>query len=157
MPSAKQTRNAGLAVSLFVAVAAAGLALRQRSERLKRSAELDDADSRHFRTQDRRRAWGAVLMILLALGVSVGSRVPHLAGGRSNPAFLFTWLAVFLLVLVLLALAFIDLWATRIYGRRQHHALVRERLASLRKVTLRQRLGGSGWNQSLPPGNGFPH
>lgn len=157
MPSSRQTKRAGLALSVFVSLAAGALALRQRTERLKRDPDLSPLDARHFQSQDRRRAAGALVMFSLAAGLAAGSSLPHLAGGRSNPAFLIVWFVVFVLILLLLVLAFVDLLATRLYARRQHRALVRERLDILRDEARRRGREDGRWNASRPPGNGFPH
>ena len=104
------------------------------------------------------------LMLLLALGIFVGSRISPLintefpydlevrqsvraisgawvetwVGGRANPLFLTIWLAVIILLVILLALAFFDWLATRRYAHRQRSSMARERLEILRE-TFRRR------------------
>lgn len=157
MPSARQTKSAGLVVSAFVGLSAALLAYRQHGERRMREEDLSVADAEHFRSQDRRRAVGSVLMLILAIGLAVGSSLPHMAGGRSNPEFLIVWLAVFVLIVVLLGLAFVDLLATRVYARRQRKALIQERLDVAREAARQRASGGGHRNGASPSGNGFPH
>lgn len=148
MPSARQTKTAGIAVSFFVAAAAVALAMRQRSERIKRGLDdLTPADERHFHRQDRRRRIGSAVMAVLAVAIAIGSRVPHMVDGRSNRAFVWIWLGVFLLIFLLLALALVDLLATRTYARRHRRAMLRERLGLFRDAPPRH----------LPRNNGFPH
>ena len=152
---------AGERVSLAVAhLAGPGLPVPGRGlarpAHLKRDPEPTPADDQHFRRQDQRRAFGSAVMFVLAVALVAGSRLPHLVAGRSNPPFLFVWLGVFLLVFVLLMLALIDLLATRRYARRHRHAMLRERLNLFRKGT-QPRLGHGDWDESIPPGKGFPH
>ena len=61
---------------------------------------------------------GIAVLVLLAVGLVVGSRIPHKLGNRTNPQFLGIWLGVFLLIFFLLSLAMIDWLALRIFARR---------------------------------------
>ena len=154
MPTPQQTAAVSLAISIGVAVVAAVLAIRQWHERRNRDPDLSEADAVHFARQDRRRGLGVVVMMLLAIGLSVGSRIMPRVGVRANPLFMETWLGVFLLVLILLVLAMLDWLATRLYARRHRQAMIRERLEILRdEAKLRREIEGRD-NHAGHIGNG---
>ena len=69
-------------------------------------------------------------------GVS-GAWVENWVGGHANPLFLAIWLAVIILLVILLALAFFDWLATRRYAHRQRSSIA-QRLEILRE-TFRRR------------------
>lgn len=149
MPSARQTKRAGLALSGFVGLAAAVLAYRQHSERRRREEELSAADAEYVQSQDRRRAAGSLLMVVLALGLAVGSSLPHMGGGRYNPEFVIVWLLVFVLIVVLLGLALVDLLATRRYASRQRRG------AHSRAPGGRSRRGATARERTRPAERGL--
>jgi hypothetical protein len=127
-----------------IGVTAAVLALRQRYERRHRDPKLSDADGRHFARQDFRRAVVGVVMVLLAVGIAIGSRLEHKRAGQANPWFLAVWLTVFTLILVLLWLALLDWIATWIYARRHRRQIARERIQFLRDQRRRSAYRGNG-------------
>jgi hypothetical protein len=157
MPSPGLTHAVSLVLSLVVAAVATALMWRQAGERRSRGDDLSPADERHFQRQDGRRALGAAVMLLLAVGLSVGSRIPHKAAGHSNPLFLVAWLNVFLLIFVLLGLTLADLLATRAYARRHRRALLHERLKMMRDEARRRVCRQNRGNDWTSPGRGFPH
>jgi hypothetical protein len=135
-------RHAEGAVSLILAgtvlLIAAVLAWREHRDRRRRDPDLVAEDARHFRLQDLRRMFGVAIMALLAVGLVYGSRLDPKAGGRTNPAFVATWLILFVLIFGLLALALIDWIALRLYAGRARRAIARERVEILRDE-LRQK------------------
>jgi hypothetical protein len=140
---------AGLVIG--VTVVAVVLALRQWYERRHREIGLSEADARHFARQDFRRALVGVVMILLALGVAIGSRLAHERAGRPNPWFLTTWLAVFGLIFVLVWLALLDWIATWLYGRRHRRAIARARIEFLRDERRKRAYRGNGQGDPQGP------
>jgi hypothetical protein len=137
-----------------VVLTAVGLGLRQWYERRRREPNLSKDDVRHFARQDVRRAVVGMVMVLLALGIGVGSRVAHQRAGRANPWFLATWLAVFGLILVLLCLALVDWVATWLYGRRHRRKIAREQLQFLREQRGRRAYRSNGRGTPRDPING---
>ncbi len=144
-------------LALGLAAAAVALVGWQLAERRHRGASPSEADRDHFRGQDARRRVVAGSVSLLAAGVYLGSRIPYRREGRPNLAFLQTWLAVFLLIMLLLVLALLDWLATRRYARRHRDAIVREGMEILRdKMRARrpegERPGLSGGRNGFDPG-----
>ena len=139
-----EVSSAALAIGL--ACVAGLLLLWQWLEGRRRGADLSDDDAAHFARQSWRRGIVAGVMVLLAVGVFVGSRLdPRDAVGRPNVRYLQTWLGVFLLVFILFVLAVADWLATRRYARRQRYAIVREGLEILKdEMRLRLRPGPGG-------------
>ena len=129
MPSRE---TSSLILSLGVFVVAAGLFVWQRFDLSRRESGLSPEDETYFAGQDFRRVLVMVVMLMLAFGVFFGSRVDHRLNGRPNPWFLGTWLAVFWLVIVLMATALLDWLATREYARRHRKEMVREGMLILR-------------------------
>ena len=138
--------TASLMLSSFVVLVAALLGLRERGDRRDRALELSPEDARHFAHQDSRRVLGLVVLVLLAIGLVVGSRVPHRVGNQTNPQFLAIWFGVFLLIFLLLTLAMIDWIALRIFARRHRNQILRERIELLREETRRKKAEGGGGN-----------
>jgi hypothetical protein len=124
---------ASLLLSVGVVIVAVALLFWQAAERSARPTELSDEDAAHFRRMDRRRGLVAGIMIVLAVGVYVGSRIDHGTQGHPNKWFVVIWLGIFWLVLFLTALAFVDWSATRRYARRHRALIVREGLEILRE------------------------
>ncbi len=136
-----------LVLSMASAAIAAILGLSVWWDRRTRKPGLFVNDHRHFVLQDIRRTVGIVCLALLSPGLYFGSRVPVFVGepgppGQPAPAhpvlhpnrvFLGIWLAVFVLLAILLALALVDWIATRRYARRQRNAMSLERLDLLRE------------------------
>jgi hypothetical protein len=148
------TTTVSLALAIGVTVVAGVLSLRQRHERRHRETELSAADARHYARQDLRRAVVGIVMVLLALGVAVGSRIEVKLAGRTNPWFLATWLAVFVPLFVLLWLALLDWIATWIHARRHSRAIARERLQFLREEKRRRAHRGNGRGTPQEPLDG---
>jgi len=144
MPPERRGEEIGLVLSAAVIVIAALLAYRQWKDRQRRETDLPEADAAHFVRQDTRRWLGAFVMILLALGLAVGMRLPHIAGGKANTRFVQVWLGVFLLIFVLLLLALLDWLAPRVYARRHRRAIVQERDETLRDLLRRRSYPGNG-------------
>ncbi|HEV3120455.1 MAG TPA: hypothetical protein VGY53_01065 [Isosphaeraceae bacterium] len=119
---------ASLVLSLVVIAIAAILAVWQAHERRERDPELSEDDALHYARQDVRRFAGAAVMTLLGIGVLVGTRINARIGGRPQRLlFAGVWLAVFLLIMILLVLAWRDWLATFAYARRHRRALAEER------------------------------
>ncbi len=74
-----------------------------------------------------------LILILLAVGLVVGSRLPVRAGGRANIDFFLVWLGVFGLILALLRLALADWVALRRFAGRHRKEIFRERIDLLRR------------------------
>ncbi len=124
----------GLLLAAFVILIAALLAYRQWSDRRRRDVDLPEDEAAYFVRQDVRRWLGAFVMLLLALGLAVGSRIPHIVGTKANALFVRVWLGVFALIFALLLLALLDWFATRRYASRHRRAMLRERDETLRDV-----------------------
>jgi len=133
MLNATDFRTACWALALGVAMIAAFLGLRQWYERRGRSEPSSAEDDAHFRRQDLRRWLGVAVMLVLALDVFAGSWVEPRIGGRGNPWFGVVWLVVLSLIVLMLALAFFDLLATRRYARRQRRDLFMHELEEIRR------------------------
>ena len=159
MPTSSSLASTSLVLSVAVAAIAVLLGLSQWWERRARAANLSDADHKHFFRQDLRRAVGVLLMLILAVGIYIGSRIPPkvsdfpldiefkqamraVAGawvvtwinGEASPHFVAIWFVVIVLLVTLLALALFDWRATRRYAFRQRQALAGERLEILRET-----------------------
>lgn len=129
----------GLWLALGLAAVAVALVAWQFADRRHRGDSPSEADRAHFRGQDARRWIVAGAVTLLAAGVYLGSHLPYRRDGRPNLAFLETWLAVFLLILLLIVLAFLDWLATRRFARRHRGAIVREGMEIIRdEIRARQ-------------------
>jgi len=142
---------ASLVVAIGVTIVAVVLALRQRRERGEREPEPSEADARHYARQDLRRALVGIVMVLLALGIVIGSSIEPKLGGRTNAWFLGIWLAVFILIFALLWLAMLDWIATWLYARRHRRALARERIEYLRNERRRRAYRGNGRGHPQDP------
>src|SRR5271168_1121216 len=125
-------------ISSGIVLIAVFLGLRQWYERRARESDLSEFDRRYFFRQDVRRAVGVAVMIILAAGLFIGSRMPPKVGGAANIAFVQTWLVIIGLIVVMLGLAMIDWIATRVYARRQRRELASERVRILREVLRKE-------------------
>ncbi len=134
MPPDRRDAEIGLLLSAFVVFIAAVLAHRQWRDRRHRDVDRDGAEAAYYSRQDIRRWLGVVVMTLIALGLGVGVRIPHIVGGRTNPLFVQVWLVVFLLIFALLLLALLDWYATRRYAYRHRREMLHERDETLRDV-----------------------
>jgi hypothetical protein len=132
-----------------------------------RGETLPDEEHRYERRKALRRLVSCALMLVLAallVGLLVyGTEAQELAQEREGfdaedaPAFtpqqkLFLrvwggmWIAFLVLLLVVLALAAVDLWATRVYGLRQYRKLSEDRRAMIQRQAnrIRQERNGHG-------------
>src|SRR5262249_26957936 len=107
---------------------------RQWYERQRREPELSDADRNHFARQDLRRGLGVLIMLTLAVGLVIGSRIHPFVAGQGNLMFVTVWLNMMGLIVVLFVLAIWDGLATRQYATRHRRSLARERIEMLREV-----------------------
>ena len=162
MPTTSSLASTSLMLSVAIAAISVILGLRQWWEHHVRDDDLSDDDLRHFFRQDLRRAVGVLLMLGLALGIYVDSRIPPMVSdfpldkdfkeamrvvagcwvdtwinGQPNPQFLGLWFAMIVLLASLLAMALIDWRATRRYARRHRVTLAGERLEILRETFRR--------------------
>ncbi|MGP0069541.1 MAG: hypothetical protein ACLQGP_38825 [Isosphaeraceae bacterium] len=159
MPMANNLALTSLALSVAIGGIAILLGLHQWSQWRGRDAGLVDAERRYFLRQDWRRGAGVLLMLMIAAGIYVGSRIPPLVsrfpvdndvrqarriiagswvetaiGDHANPRFLSIWLGVIVLLVTLLGLALFDWIATRRYAHWQRQSMARERLDILRET-----------------------
>lgn len=139
MPRSETGETLSAVLAVVVLLVAFGLTWRQRSERARRPPDVSESDRRYHRRQDRRRFRGAVVLALIGLGIGVGGRINVRAGKDDRLAFLLIWGAVFLLLLQLLATAFLDLWSTRRYAERKRRDLASERRRTLEAEIERRR------------------
>jgi hypothetical protein len=134
--------TASVALAIGVFSIAVGLLFWLRFERSRRGLDLSDADQKHFSRQDVRRNAGIAILLLVAQGIAVSPQIDRQVGGRPGVLFLLMWLLIFLLIFALLALAFVDMLATRKYANRHRDAILRERsdlLVQFERLAQRQR------------------
>jgi hypothetical protein len=161
MSTTNSLATTSLVLSIAVTAIALALGARQWSERANREPDLASEDRNHFVHQDLLRWIGVALMLILAVGIFAGSRIPPsvpafpmdegvrrgwqaLAGAwiepvilsRVNLRFVLVWTGLILLLPVLLVLALFDWLATRRYAHRQRRSLAHQRIEILRQ-TLR--------------------
>jgi hypothetical protein len=162
MPMANNLAVSSLALSIAIGGIAVLLGLHQWSQRRARDSDLIGADRAYFLRQDRRRAIGVLIMLMIAAGIYFGSRIPPLienapldadviqairiiagswvelsSGAHANPRFLSLWLEVITLLVILLGLAMFDWIATRRFAHRQRQSIARERLDIIRETFRR--------------------
>jgi hypothetical protein len=137
MPVANDLTSTSLWTSLGIALVALFLALRQWYESRARDPELSSEDRSHFKRQDVRRCAGIAVILILAVGLSIGTRLDPKIEGRANPGFIGIWIAELALVIVLLVLAAMDSLATFAYARRHRRSLARERGFVVRELVRR--------------------
>ena len=82
-------------------------------------------------------------MFILSAAILIGSRMPPRLTNRPNLYFVAVWLVVFVLVFLLVAIAMIDWFSTRIYARRHRTAIVREAIEILRDELKVRRLSSA--------------
>jgi len=149
--------TASLALAFGISLVALSLVLWLRLERSLRDEEMSEADRIHFSRQDVRRNAGLAILFLLAQGIAISPRLDPRARGRPNILFLLLWLAIFILLLVLLFLAFFDMAATRLYAKRHRDAILRERtdlLGQLEQLAHRQRTSDEASSTDPDSANG---
>ena len=160
MPPAPDITTASLVLSSVVLIVAALLGWREWSDRRSREPGPAPEDRAHFVAQDARRSVGIVVLVLLALGIAIGSRTPIRLDHLANPLFVAIWLGVFVLIGMLLSLAMFDWIALRRYAHRQRSRILRERSEMLREHARLKNSAGPGGNghgngpldDFLPPG-----
>ncbi len=121
-------------LSIGVTLIALFLGLRQWYERQARDPDLSALDRSYFFRQDVRRGAGVAIMLILAAGLYVGSRVSPKVDGHANLLFVQIWLIVSALIVLMLGLALIDWVATRLYARRYRQYLLSERTKLIRET-----------------------
>jgi len=149
MLDATDYRMACRALALGVAMIAAFLGLRQWYEHRGRPESPSAEDDVHFHRQDVRRWAGVVVMLALALDVLWGSWVEPRIANRGNPWFGVVWLVVLSLIVVMLALAFFDLLATRKYARRHRRDLFMHQIEEVRRRLGRAGVSPGGDNSTV--------
>jgi len=143
MQPAYDPASSGLFLSLGIGMIAVFLGLSQWYERRARDPDLPEKDRSHYRRQDLRRTAGVVLLVWLAIEIWAGSRISHRIAKQPNPTFLFIWLSVGIKLIILLALAMLDLLQTRRYARRVRRSMILERLRLLRDARRHSARGQS--------------
>ena len=156
MPPDRRDAEIGMLLAAFVVFIAAVLAYRQWMDRRRRDVDLAGDEAVYHTRQDVRRWLGVFVMGLLAVGLVVGTRIPHIVRGRTNMLFVQTWLGVFLLIFALLLLALLDWFATRRYAHRHRRAMLRERDATLRDVMRPRSYPNNGRGGPGGPGRWAP-
>jgi hypothetical protein len=139
MPAAGNVASDSLWISCGVVLIAVFLGLRQFYERRSRENDLSEVDRIYFGRQDRRRYGGVAILLAIAAGLSIGSRMPTRVQGHASAAFVEVWAGVVALLVILMTLALIDLVATRGYARRKRRLIAEERTRMIRDAA-RQRL-----------------
>jgi len=134
MLNADDLASASLTMSIGITLIAAFLGLRQWYEKQARESDLTDLDRRYFSRQDVRRGLGVAVMLLIAVGISIGARIEPRVNGRANLTCFFVWLGVIGLLVVMIILAGLDWLATRLYARRLRRSMARERIKLLHDV-----------------------
>jgi cytochrome c biogenesis factor len=132
--------------------------IQYRELRRRRSGPaLSTEDAAHYRSQDRRRTLGLVILTFSAIGVVVGTLVP--VGGKNNPnlVFIFVWLGVIVSLVALLLLALRDWAANAAYARRHLAILLRERRELVEELRgkIREHQAARGETRPTPPTNGI--
>lgn len=145
MARGDSTAMVSLLLALAVVAAAAFLAVRQWSERQVRSDDLPADDASYFARQDARRFLGAALLVLVALGLVIGSGISTVRANRpTRLTFVTIWSLEFLMLFVLLGLAWRDIRATGQYARRHRRAILDEHRAFVAAERRRRAIGGNG-------------
>jgi hypothetical protein len=119
--------SSSLLISSGIVLIAVFLGARQYYEWRAREPNLPDPDRRYYQRQDLRRALGTAVMLVLAGGLYIGSRIPPKVGERANLFFVQVWLAIGGLIILMLGMALLDWVATRLYARRQVRRLASEK------------------------------
>jgi protein-S-isoprenylcysteine O-methyltransferase Ste14 len=158
MPFAYQAETVSPALSGTVILIAVGLAIWQERDRRSRDRELSPADARHFKHQDVRRWLVVATLILVAVGIGVGSQLHPRTAVGPNLWFVRTWLVVCLGVLLLIGLALADWIATSRYARRHRRTLLREGVDILKQnARLRSARAARRNGRSHPGGEAPSH
>jgi hypothetical protein len=150
-------------IGLLLAVVLLGLALYYGSRQLAtlRKLRQEEALPDEERRYERRKAWRRLvscgLMLVMAAvftalqfyaseAKEILAKAPDLTDQEKVFVRVYTgsWIAVLLLLLVVLALAAVDLWATRRYGLRQYRKLSEDRRAMIRRQADRMRQERNG-------------
>lgn len=134
-----------LATAAFLTGLAILFACRQWVERAHRPDDLDELDTEHFRRKDQRRFSGTGLMVLIAALMFASTRI-KIVDKPAVRLWTYCWIAVLVLLLVLLFLAFADWAANARYARRHRNALRAEQQEFWRGLAsrLRQRHNRNG-------------
>jgi hypothetical protein len=105
-----------------------------RFERSRRDPDLDEADRLYFSRQDRRRDIGLAVLLILAQGFAIAPGIEFRVQAEPSLIFIVFWLAIFVLVLVLLGIALLDILATRTYAKRHRAAILEERRVLVKQL-----------------------
>ena len=155
MPPADASEPASLVVAGLVLVSGLFLGWRQWREYQTRPKDLSQLDENHFGRQDIRRMLGTIVLLFIALGIVLGGRMPAKWGGQANLKFVQLWAGVAFLIVVLLILAMLDWFSTRLYARRHRQRLTNEGLsiveAELRIKTVLRRAQQEVSREDFPP------
>lgn len=126
MANGKSGVVVGTVLIVVLLTLALAFGVRQWLDRRRRSDKLTAEDARYFRAQDARRGLGSFVMLLIALAMGWGLMIDPRGDARRGQRFVAVWVLVFALVLLLVALAWLDLWAIRRFARRQRLAILEE-------------------------------
>jgi hypothetical protein len=137
-PAPDATGPASLILAAVVFAAAVFLGYRQWRDIRVRPDGLTPGDEGHFARQDIRRALGTIVLLILAVALAIGGRMPPKVNGVANEKFVLLWSGVILLMLVLVVLAGLDWISTRLYWRRHRQKLTDEGL-SIMEAEIRAR------------------
>ncbi len=128
-PPADASEVASLVLAIVILLAAVFLGWWQWRDYRVRPTGLSRLDDDHFGRQDMRRALGTIVLLLLAVALFVGGRMPHEVAGKANLKFVQVWAGAAFLVVVLLILAMLDWFSTRLYATRHRERLAKEGLS----------------------------
>jgi len=154
-PAADASEVVSLVLGGIVLLSAIILGWRHWREYRNRPHDLAPLDQRHFARQDFRRSLGTIVLLLLGLALVIGGRMSPRVNGQANLKFVQLWSGVAFLMVVLLILAMLDWFSTRLYARRHKHRLIQEGLkiveAELRIKMAAPRANGTANGAPLPP------
>lgn len=129
--------------------------VRQWLEVRARPPDLDDADRTYHRGKDIRRFLGSALMTVMAALMIAATRINPRASLALGRLWGWLWIAILALVVVMLAIAFLDWRANTRYAVRHRRALLAEQrdfFASLKRGSApRQTSNGSNGHLQGPP------
>lgn len=144
-----------LAPALVIGATAALLILQARDRKRRGEWSHTSENREYFRTQDRRRRFGLILMGILSVGVVVGLGVTPGTKGHPNPVFVGAWLVNGAIAMVLPVVAALDWRANFQFARRNVRDILEERQALFDELRVKLETarassenrgeGGSDW------------
>jgi hypothetical protein len=156
-PAPDATGPASLVLSALVLAAAVFLGIRQWRDVRGRPAMLSPGDEGHFARQDIRRALGTIVLLILAVALALGGRMPPQVNGQANQRFVMLWSGIILLMLVLVVLAGLDWISTRLYWRRHRQKLTDEGLSIMEdEIRARHAIRHARLREDRPNGHHEP-